>query len=206
MKTFKCILRVCAFCSSGWGRRDLLCEACWQTLWQKEQFRRGFYVTPEFPVSALWFWRDSEIFIENLVRSQKFTGLELARERIFRRYLTFSLGPLPSKIVYVIPHNKTCDHASEGASVLGTCLGVETVALQIEPRVHYKSKGRAERSEAQRMIGYFKVAKGERVWFYDDVVTTGSTAKAVWAALGKPQEFQAVALVHRERMAVFDSF
>jgi predicted amidophosphoribosyltransferase len=133
-------------------------------------------------------------------------GLELARERIFRRYLTFSLGFPPSKIVYVIPHNKTCDHASEGASILAKILGVETVALQIEPRVHYKSKGRVERSQAQRMLGCFKVVEGERVWFYDDVITTGSTAKAVWAALGKPQEFQAVALVHRERTAMAESF
>jgi predicted amidophosphoribosyltransferase len=163
-------------------------------------------VTPEFPVSALWSWRDSQKIIKCLVRSQKFTGLELARERIFRRYLTFLLGPPPTKIVYVIPHTKTCDHASEGASVLATFLGVDAVALQIEPRVHYKSKGRAERGQAQRMIGYFKVVEGERVWFYDDVITTGSTAKAVWTALGKPKEFQAVALVHRERTAVVDSF
>jgi predicted amidophosphoribosyltransferase len=97
-------------------------------------------------------------------------------------------------------------HASEGASILAKILGVETVALQIEPRVHYKSKGRVERSQAQRMLGCFKVVEGERVWFYDDVITTGSTAKAVWAALGKPQEFQAVALVHRERTAMAESF
>ena len=198
MKTFKCYLRVCALCASGWGQRDLLCDACWEILWHQERFFRGFFVTPEFPVSAMWTWSKSSKAIECLVRSQKFTGLTLARERIFRRYLTYSLGPPPTQIVYVIPKNKTCDHASEGAHVLAKYLGVEATALKIEPRAHYKSKGRRERGQAQRITQSLSVRRSERVWFYDDVITTGSTARAVWAVLGKPQGFQAVALVYRE--------
>ncbi len=150
----------------------------------------------------MWTWSKSSKSIECLVRSQKFTGLAQARERIFRRYLTYSLGPPPTQIVYVIPKNRPCDHASEGAQVLAKHLGAEAFALQMEPRIHYKSKGRRERGEAQRIAAALRVRQGDNVWFYDDVITTGSTAKAVWAALGKPQGFQAVALVYRERTQV----
>lgn len=199
MESIKCWLRVCALCASGWGRTDLFCGACWEILWQQEQFRRGFFVTPDFPVSALWTWDNSAKQIASLVRSQKFTGLSLARERILRHYLTYSLGPHPTKIFYVIPKNKTTDHASEGAQVLAKYMGVEAIALPMEPRLDYKSRGRLARSNDQRIIGCARVPKGENIWFYDDVITTGSTAIAVWAALGKPQGFQAVALVYRER-------
>ncbi len=198
MNSFKGWLRVCAFCSSGWGHRDLLCDACWEILWHQERFRRGFFVTPEFPVSAMWTWSTSSKPIECLVRSQKFTGLARAREKIFRHYLTYSLGPPPTLIVYVIPKNKTCDHASEGAHILAKCFGVGAFAIEMEPRIRYKSKGRRERGEAQRITSALRVCRDHNVWFYDDVITTGSTARAVWAALGKPQGFQAVALVYRE--------
>ena len=102
-------------------------------------------------------------------------------------------------IVYVIPHNKPQDHASEGAQVLAKLLGVRAHALKIKPREKYKMKGRRERGQAQGIIDHCVSVRGERLWFYDDVITTGSTAKAVWEALGKPQAFQAVALVYRAR-------
>ncbi len=186
-------------CSSGWGQSDLFCESCWKILQLEEQHRRGFFVTADFPVSTLWNWKVSTKTVECLIRAQKSITIESARARIIRRYLTYILGEAPTKIVYVIPKNKCRDHASEGARVLAKHLGVPVIALQIEPREHYKTKTRRERALIVDFETQYKPRKSERVWFYDDVITTGCTAKAVWAALGKPHRFQAVALVYREK-------
>lgn len=101
-------------------------------------------------------------------------------------------------IACVVPKNKTTDHAQEGAEVLAKMLGVRLIQLKIEPRVDYKQKGRRERNQWNGSIDPVTLKKTDRVWFYDDIVTTGATAKAAWLALGKPKEFQVVALAFRE--------
>jgi predicted amidophosphoribosyltransferase len=185
-------------CSSFWGKTDLFCLGCWQDLWSREQFRRGYFVNQDFPVAVLWSWGSSSRGIECLIRSQKHTGLEGVREAIFKRLLTYPLGPVPSTIVYVLPQNKRRDHASEAAQLLAKQLGARCLALRMAPRDKYKEKGRKERGQAQSILSSYKPLATERVWFYDDVITTGFTAKAVWEALGKPELFQVVALAHRE--------
>lgn len=198
METIKSWLRICARCSSLWGPRDLFCERCWQHLWQKEDFRKGHFVTTEFPVLVLWSWEKSDSVVETLVRAQKSTGLQRARQKIFQRFLSHPLGERPTVLACVVPKNKSTDHAQEGAEILASILGVKLLILKIEPRVDYKQKRRRERNQWNSSIDPVTLKKTERVWFYDDVVTTGATAKAAWYALGKPQVFQVVALAFRE--------
>ncbi len=198
METIKSWLRVCARCSSLWGPRDLFCEGCWQHLWQEEDFRKGHFVTTEFPILVMWSWGKSGSLVETLVRAQKSTGLKRARHKIFQRLFTYPLGTKPSVVACVVPKDKMMDHAQEGAEVLAKMLGVRLIQLKIEPRVDYKQKGRRERNQWSGSIDPVTLKKTERVWFYDDVVTTGATVKAAWVALGKPKEFQVVALAFRE--------
>lgn len=42
------------------------------------------------------------------------------------------------------------------------------------------------------------------IYFVDDILTTGSTAKAAWLALKKPRYFQALVLAYRKQPGIFD--
>jgi predicted amidophosphoribosyltransferase len=68
-------------------------------------------------------------------------------------------------------------------------------------RVAQKLKKRKERKQKEFVFLGYSVDKTKNFVFVDDVVATGSTAKAVWLALGKPSLFHIWSLTYRPRLA-----
>lgn len=62
-----------------------------------------------------------------------------------------------------------------------------------------KSQKLQTREQRQRLeILSSETLGSARVWLIDDVITTGSTARSCYEALGKPTHFQVCALAYRE--------
>ncbi|MGZ3743352.1 MAG: ComF family protein [Pseudobdellovibrionaceae bacterium] len=112
---------------------------------------------------------------------------------------SFFIIPSPSK-------TKSPDHAQlfahalvrKGGGELYNCL------LRKDPINQQKNKSRRQRqkvtfvwSENFTKQEFIKVSSGKRIIFVDDVVTTGSTARAAWISLGKPRDFAVWALAQR---------
>ena len=65
-----------------------------------------------------------------------------------------------------------------------------------------RGKGRGQRKQRRfsspSHLEFLAYIQSQRVVFVDDVVTTGSTAQAVWKSLGKPQNFSVFCFCFRE--------
>jgi predicted amidophosphoribosyltransferase len=98
------------------------------------------------------------------------------------------------------------DHAFLMASLLATRTGIPLMPLlrREDPQTRQKFQNRLQRQELKmRSLLQFESRRTLRdmdVHFVDDVVTTGSTARAAYRALGRPPRFFVWSLIYRSRL------
>ena len=95
------------------------------------------------------------------------------------------------------PHKKF-DHAHSLCVALSQKLGVEVLDVLHRNPEKQKNKTRQERKNIQIKLKHEISRSLSRVIFIDDVLTTGSTAKSAWQALGAPNSFEVWTLVYRK--------
>ncbi len=72
-----------------------------------------------------------------------------------------------------------------------------------------KQKSRAAREKRRFRLTkqgqvFLKLNPDCHIYFVDDILTTGATAKAAWVALKKPSHFEALVLAYRKQPSLFD--
>jgi hypothetical protein len=136
--------------------------------------------------------------VENFVRRQKGIYLLKARKKIVHRCVYLLPQPLPQGLFYVTPENKKIDHGSEWAQAFSEILGVPAYRLTLSSQGNHKTKTRQERWSERVVLNSYPTNFLRHYWFVDDLLTTGATAQAVWASLGRPESFKVVTIVYRE--------
>ncbi len=190
--------RTCANCSNSYGAIDLYCENCWSLLWKQQQFKERSILGGSVRAFSLWTWKEGPSMVQNFVRKQKGICLLSARKKIVERYLSLLPSPPPQGLFYVTPKDKKTDHGSEWAKAFSVALGIPTYRLVLPSKGNYKTKNRQERWNERAVLNSYPLGFLQHYWFVDDVLTTGATAQAVWASLGRPDSFKAVTIVYKE--------
>lgn len=93
---------------------------------------------------------------------------------------------------------KKHDHAHSLAQALALQLNFPMQDILLKEVKNQKQKNRQQRGKTTIQIKKnIELKSKNKIVFIDDVLTTGSTAKAAWLALGKPKDFEAWALIFR---------
>ncbi len=192
-------LRSCAYCRSSWGDIDLFCTSCWRELQRNICYQEYKLEGAPFDVTVLWEWNNTSPLLKTFAHAQKGIYLNGARLQIINQFLMLLQGDVPQTIYYVIPAHKKRDHASELARIFAEKLGAQLQEIRIESVEQYKRKKKYERIQIRKVLSAkpHPARDDQKVWFVDDIVTTGTTAKAVWDFLDKPQYFRVIALIRR---------
>lgn len=183
---------------------DLACRSCWQGLTGLMLPAKKLLVEIDpFPVYSLFLWQQ-EWPIGHLLYALKQGGPSeifhnLARDFLSRR-LSRGLGsncalvPSPPRRVGMK------DHAWSFAVELGKGISQQPInILNRDTAGSQKTRDLAARQRVQ-MSSSMPVPSHSQVVFVDDVLTTGSTAKAAYKALGRPQAFEVWTLAYRPKI------
>jgi hypothetical protein len=124
--------------------------------------------------------------------------------------LRLSLGaPLLNPVFIPSPRSGRLfarDHAENFCKALATVMGGQEVhALKRRSQSVHRRKTRAERELAAESRFELKNEKNMQnlqhhqgtIIFVDDLITTGSTARAAWLLLGRPQQFEVWTLLNK---------
>jgi predicted amidophosphoribosyltransferase len=192
-------LRSCAYCHATWGRIDFYCENCWSKLWLQIAPTKSFVPGTDCSRQSLWIWRAQDPFMDAFVKKQKRLELWSARQRVLQKYLSIIDQELPDLVCGVgsTSDMSFVDHGWVWAQVLAQLIDRPTCLLTVENSQGYKGKGIQQRWRDRVVTGAQDLPASPRVWFIDDVTTTGTTAHAVWRALGRPKDYTAIGLVYR---------
>ena len=111
-------------------------------------------------------------------------------------FLAHRVGKIPRQGTLVYPSKGKKDHAHQWAQSLAALCGYSTVALRLlsKEKQALKSLGGRDRVDfTSRKI------RGS-VFFVDDILTSGGTARAAFRALGKPKSFQIWTVFYRREL------
>lgn len=192
-------LRACATCHSYLPPCHWLCPYCWRFVEKEYLYLEDCYrVEKKLPHLRLMDWHENnhkliQSFIQSLKgASPQFIFKKIGLE-IFSRFVHFSLWEKKEKPIFIpAPPKKTgrMDHAGNLAKSLSFYFGGEwdqVLARGIDSSFQ-KRKSKKERTQVS--VKRIKdINKNKPIIFVDDVVTTGSTARACWKALDKPENF-----------------
>lgn len=204
LKDFVCFSRACAHCGALWGKTDLFCEGCWRLC---EDFFSEKLEFPEYPFTAktLFRWEKDELrsLKSQLLLSLKGGGLEPAVARLAWYFAQRDTEAEAAPRIFVPAPAKTAgakDHAFRWAHALADRYGgaVHPV-LSRQNEGEQKGKTLAERRQSQMgLLGGFDPG-GREVVFVDDLIASGNTVIAAFAALNRPKKFSAWAIAHRPK-------
>lgn len=155
---------------------------------------------------------DADSVLGPVVHALKGGSRARAWEEIASQWAARDLGLRPITRVFVpCPSREgTRDHAFAFCEALANiwhapvedCLRIEGTRSSAQKRLNAQ-----ERARRVLTAKYFPILRpGEVLTFVDDVVTTGSTVRAAYAALGRPQAFEAWAMVSRPKLVEFGKF
>ncbi len=207
---------VCARCGRAeWSGVALFCPSCsWLLLEYEAPSERARSWEHGFLTRWLFDWTlDSDSTVGAAVRALKSGARRLAWRSLAAHWGARALDSEVIRPVFVPSPSRdgVRDHAfafaEELASVWGgrleLCLGFPMEA-SAKPQ---KKLGAAARRKRILIAKYFpKLAARETLVFVDDVITTGSTARAAHSALGRPSDFVAWALASRPKVVKFGEF
>lgn len=191
-------LRVCPKCSAMVGPVDGFCSSCLGQVVNnisEPHFTFGF----PFPIWSLLRWSSEAEEVGQLVKALKGQQNQrayriLAHEMLkcFRSHRVLRQKPA----LFVFPPSKggVADHAQLLALSLSYWSGIPHINAFASAREQKEQKSldksgrqglRFERSHVRLPPS----AQNEGIIFVDDLLTTGSTARAAWLALNKPKRF-----------------
>lgn len=184
-------VHTCSYCSSFWRVDGLLCEACTTKLRNliRPQLACGGY---EMPTYALFDWR-GEPLLNALFSAMKGGGFASTHELLATWFLMKTEVGVQDWVLVPSPPRQLglLDHAHTFAGALSEHLKIPVVsALQRHDGVEQKSRSIKERSTLDLNLTIDKHwIKSKKTIFVDDIVTTGSTARAAYIALDRPSGF-----------------
>jgi predicted amidophosphoribosyltransferase len=121
---------------------------------------------------------------------------QLMLQKMYAKKVSFK------NVIWVTPASK---HSQEIVKSINKITGLNKVVLVLrEPSSRHRIAQKLKR-KSERQVKTFdflgkSVDNAKTYIFIDDVVATGSTAKAAWLALGKPAIFQIWSLAYRPKL------
>ena len=195
-------IRSCAVCNSFTPPIDWLCPHCWKLMEREYLSCADVYRTEEsLSHLRLFDWHEgNDSLIKKFINSLKKGGPEFIFKRLalecFPRFVYTPCWPKEKNPFVFVPappaHSLQVDHASELARLLCHYFGGKTFpALQRLGADRQKRKGKKDRAVIQLLArkGLKRNLKNKTILFVDDVLTTGSTARAAFKALDSPEKF-----------------
>ena len=200
----------CLNCGSFRNTGTGLCDYCCQKiLWPRlslgtKQTRDGLTVRSLFD----WTPGESDEFSKWILRLKKSPSCKWSRlADLFVQHHISDLGRGGPCLLIPCPNaEKSRDHALKWARAIGVYgHGPLIEALDIEKKARsgpQKIKNRQERRNiefvlSEKITGQMHLERFEKIIFLDDIVTSGSTARAAHKALGSPKNFEVWCVGHR---------
>lgn len=205
------LLRVCPICGSNAGRIELCCEYCWSQKfkpWAQGGLEKQYLKPEGIPVFSLYRWgtgRKGEQ-IKELISSLKGDNGERALRKLAHEFSLLRMGEaVQDELIFCpapasVPGN--IDHAYLWAQVLSE--------KWCSPMVNILKRGSSEVQKTlsvdQRRETVLELKNGckrpleAKIIFADDVITSGSTARAAWIALGRPPRFEVWTVACRPKL------
>ena len=181
---------------------------CWKALEREYLCSENSYRTEKnFPHFHLLNWHeDNHQLIKFFIDSLKQGGPDFIFKRLglemFSRFLNFDLWNKKSSPVFVPSPSRSKvknDHAFMLAEALSFYFGGEVNNLLKRKLSSLSQKRKSKKDRAFIQIDSEGMIPCDHpVVFVDDVLTTGSTARAAFQALNKPQNFFIFTLVWRQ--------
>ena len=206
-------IRACALCKMYFPPTDWLCSLCWKAV-QREYLcsESSYRIEKTLPHLRLLDWhKDNHQLIQLLINSLKQGGPHFIFKRLglemFSRFLYLNLWnkktfplfiPAPSRL-----KSKT-DHALQLAESLSFYFGGDVKNLLKRGKALGFQKKKTKRQRADIQIqSQGNIPPLRPIVFVDDVLTTGSTARAAFQALNQPKHFFIFTLAWKRPMTGF---
>ena len=200
-------LRACAVCKTYFPPTHWLCSLCWKALEQEYHCSNKVYRTEKtFPHLRLLDWHeDNHNLIHCFANSLKQGAPNFIFKRIglemVSRFIHLNLWnkkTLPLFIPSPPSSNSNPDHAFLLAKALSFYFGGEVLSILKKDLSLGLQKTKSKRERAAIQMTKENTAPiTNPIVFVDDILTTGSTARAAFQALNKPKNFFIFTLIWR---------
>ena len=209
-------LRACAICHNYLPPCDWLCSFCWKCLEREYLYSEDCYrVEKNIPHLRLLDWHeDNSILIQSLVQSLKNADSDFIFKRLalemFSRFILLDLwdkNEIPLFIPVPPSQKNKKDHAYFLAQALNFYFAGESIQIfQREKNFQtQKRKNKRERAKINILKTESIPTSKRTLVLVDDVLTTGSTARSCWKALGKPKNFFIFTLVWKRPLCSIEN-
>lgn len=183
-----------------------MCQGCLSKLKSKE--RQKTFFAEDMKVTCLFEWTPSESdLLSYWLLSLKGGGRQDIWKHWAYRLVAERLNETPRHCVVVpAPPSKLGekDHAFEWAFALSQALGADfapclkKIDSRSQRRASLEGRLEVEFETIENSSGLDRVSSGTLWIFADDILTTGSTARAARKALGNPPHFETWVLAQRK--------
>lgn len=186
----------CLNCGFFLSKELHLCTTCEEQLNQWRTSRAYHLRWPEqtIPVYALFDWPETAALrVSQIIQHQKGGARPGLSEALARELFAFAvsrgLRATPETVIALPQGTRTPDHAVLLAEAISGFLGLSMIRLRQEGMaLQTKALSREERRQ-KTLVSDVKITAKTPIIFVDDVLTTGSTARAAFNALGRPKQF-----------------